>query len=886
MPQTKRTLTGVLSGLAGLVGLSVVAGVLVTATVTPVFAVTGAAAAQSIDMFEGLPSNLKVDRPMLPTTIYAKDAAGNDQVMARFYDQNRVPVKYDQVAPVLYDALLASEDKNFYSHGGIDITGTLKAIVGNVTGSATNGGSSISQQYVKNVLLQECEKGVPLSDQKRDAKLNQCWLDAASAVGSKGIARKLQEIRYATAIEKQYSKQDILIGYLNLVNFGGTTYGIEAAAQRYFSVSASQLNAVQAATLVGMVQNPNAFRIDMPGGTYDCDKDGKNCKNSQADGYHDTLVRRNYVLSRMHTLGKITTAEYEADKAQPITPAIKAPSSGCGDAGGNAFFCQYVISTLRNDASLDSVLGPVKDRADKLYRGGLNIHTTLSAPMQGAALQAMADNTTPTIAGMDFGASAVTIEPKTGRILSLAQNTGFTEEQSDTATTGLTSLVYAADQAHGGGVGFSVGSTYKIFTLIDWLEKGHSLRESVDGNLKWMNFKCGTQTMRADAGEIKNFQNQRGYTGTPLQFTAASLNSGFLGMASKLDICDINDVAARMGVHLGTEYKGKMLPVNNRENIVDDQGNVLALAPAPFDVLGSKNIAPLDMASVYATIANNGTRCDPHAIDKITGPDGVDLPLPPTTCTEVVKPDIAAATAYALQGVMNSGGTGSQANPGDGTPLIGKTGTHNNAQTMLMASSTGSTTGVWVGQANGDIVDINDFYTKDTNVPNIRYYLSRQILTTADELFPGGAFPDPQQSALKQSYTNLPSVVGMTVDQATQTLEGAGFSVSVGAAVSSNLPTDQIAQQDPGPGQVVTGSTITISPSNGQGASVPNVVGMTMGDAANALKQAGFQAAKGTCTVGNGDDSGTVSATNPAAGTAAPKGSSVTLNYVTKNCKG
>ena len=880
MPQTKRTLTGVLSGLAGLVGLSVVAGVLVTATVTPVFAVSGAAAAQSIDLFEGLPSNLKVDRPMQPTTIYAKDANGADQVMARFYDQNRVPVTYNQVAPVLFDALLASEDKNFYSHGGIDITGTLKAVVGNVTGSDTKGGSSISQQYVKNVLLQECEKGVPLDDKKRDAKLNKCWEDAAATSGSSGIARKLQEIRYATAIEKQYSKQDILIGYLNLVNFGGTVYGIEAAAQRYFSVSASQLNAVQAATLVGMVQNPNAFRIDLTKPTI-CDDKGENCSNSPEDGFKDTLVRRNYVLSRMKTLGKITEAEYQADKAQPITPAIKTPSSGCGDAGTNAFFCQYVLTTLKNDASLDSVLGPSKDRSDKLYRGGLNVYTTLSAPMQGAAVQAMADNTTPTIPGMDFGAAAVTIEPKTGRILSLAQNTGFTEEQSDTATTGLTSYVYAADSEHGGGIGFSVGSTYKIFTLIDWLEKGHSLRERVDGNLKVMNFKCGDQTMTADAGAIKNFQNQRGYTGTPLEFTAQSLNSGFLGMASKLDLCDINDVAARMGVHTGD-----MKPVNSKvttyypgTNIVDLEG------PAPFAVLGSKNISPLDMASVYATIANNGTRCAPHAIDKIAGPDGVDLPLPPTTCAEVVKPDVAAATAYALQGVMNSGGTGSQANPFDGTPLIGKTGTHNNQQTMLMASSTGSTTGVWVGQANGD-VDINDFYTKDTNVPFIRYYLSRQILTTADELFPGGAFPDPQQSALKQSYSNLPNVVGMTVDQATQAIEGAGFSVSVGAAVQSNLPTNQVAQQDPGPGQIVSGSTITISPSNGQGASVPNVVGMTMGDAANALKAAGFQAAKGTCTPGNGDDSGTVSATNPAAGTAAAKGSSVTLNYVKKNCQG
>jgi len=881
MPQTKRTLTGVLSGLAGLVGLSVVAGVLVTATVTPVFAVTGAAAAQSIDMFEGLPSNLKVDRPMQPTTIYSKDAAGNDQVMARFYDQNRVPVTYNQVAPVLYDALLASEDKNFYSHGGIDIAGTIKAVVGNVSGSATNGGSSISQQYVKNVLLQECEKGVPLSDEKRDDKLQQCWVDAASAVGSKGIARKLQEIRYATAIEKQYSKNDILIGYLNLVNFGGTTYGIEAAAQRYFSVSASQLNAVQAATLVGMVQNPNAFRIDMPGGTYDCDKDGKNCKNSQADGYHDTLVRRNYVLSRMEVLGKITEAEYEADKAQPITPAIKTPSSGCADAGDNAYFCKYVQATLEGDSSLDSALGPQKDRSDKLLRGGLNVYTTLSAPMQGAAVQAMHDRTTPTIDGMDFGAAAVNLDPKTGRILALAQNTVFNEAQD--APPGQTGIVYAADQAHGGGIGFSVGSTYKVFTLIDWLEKGHSLRESVNGNLQRLTFKCGTDTMPADTGEIGNFQNQRGYVGTPMQFTAASLNSGFLAMAAKLDLCDINDVAARMGLHLGTEYKGAMIPVNNRAEILDDQGNTLASAPAPFDVLGSKNIAPLDMASVYAAIANNGTRCAPHAIDKITGPDGSELSLPPTTCTEVIKPEIAAAAAYALQGVMSGGGTGSQANPGDGTSLIGKTGSHNNQQTMLMASSTASTTGIWVGQASGNVV-IDDFETQGTSVNNIRYGLGRDILTAADSLFPGGDFPSPNQSALKQSYTNLPSVVGMTVDQATQTLQGAGFSVSVGAAVQSNLPTDQVAQQDPGPGQVVTGSTITISPSNGQGATVPNVVGMTMGDAANALKAAGFQAAKGTCTPGNGDDSGTVSATNPAAGTAAPKGSSVTLNYVKKNC--
>ena len=200
-----------------------------------------------------------------------------------------------------------------------------------------------------------------------------------------------------------------------------------------------------------------------------------------------------------------------------------------------------------------------------------------------------------------------------------------------------------------------------------------------------------------------------------------------------------------------------------------------------------------------------------------------------------------------------------------------------------MESSTKVATGIWVGQSVGD-ADINDFYTQGHNVPE-HPLLPRQR-------DPGGrgqplrqcSFPAPAQTLLKQSYSNLPNVVGQTVDQATQTLQDAGFSVSVGAAVPSNLPPDQVAAQDPGPGQVMTGSTITISPSNGQGNTVPNVVGMTMGDAANTLQKAGFQAAKGSCTVGNGDDSGTVSTSAPAANTVAPKGSTVTLNYVKKVC--
>src|SRR6187431_101018 len=158
MPDTKRTASGVLGGFAGLIGLSAVAGVLIAATVTPAIAVSGAAATGAIEMFDNLQSVLDIEKLMLPTTLYAKNPDTGEYVeLTQFYDQNRSPVVFDEIAPVMYDAILSSEDKNFYKHGGIDLVGTVSAVYDNVRGHDTRGGSSISQQYVKNILVQRCE---------------------------------------------------------------------------------------------------------------------------------------------------------------------------------------------------------------------------------------------------------------------------------------------------------------------------------------------------------------------------------------------------------------------------------------------------------------------------------------------------------------------------------------------------------------------------------------------------------------------------------------------------------------------------------------------------------------------------------------------------------
>jgi len=759
MPRYTRTFTGVVGGFVGLVSLSVIAGLLVVAPLAPVIAISGHAASTAVSLFDGLPSYLAIDRLMLPTTIYARDpATGQDVELTSFYDQNRVPVRFDEVAPVMYDAILASEDPRYYQHGGIDIVGTTRALIKNAQGSATQGGSSISQQYVKNVLVQRCERdAVDTETQTRDQVLRECWLDATQASGVEGYQRKLQEIRYAVQIEQVYSKNDILLGYLNIANFGGTTYGIEAAARYYFSTTAAGLTLTQAATLAGIVQNPNTFRIDRPAGsitgadgtTYNKAADGTvddvtpgtlaGLDSLLADGtitpeqylaagdaYSATKGRQLYVLDRMREDGRITAEQYVAAAVEPVVPAVQPALTGCG-ATSAPFFCQYVVNTARSDPDYATAFGATtQERQQSLTREGLNIYTTLDWRLQNASQDAMRRYAPETVAGMDFGSASVSIEATTGRILAISQNNRFTEDADLAATDpAFTSLVYAGDLVHGVSKGFPTGSTFKLFTLVDWLEKGHSLTETVNGTLRAiprLRDRCEGTWINRENHVVRNFGGVKGYIGTPMQFTAQSLNSGFLGMAEQLDLCDIEEVAARLGVTRGT---GEPVDVDGAAAII-----------------GTNNIAPVAMAAAFAAVANNGVYCVPRAIERVVNADGEDLPVPGDRCSQAISPDVAAATAFALQGVMRPGGTGSGGNPNDGTPMIGKTGTHQQFQTWLVESSTRVATAVWVGNANGE----GDVFRAGYNgriLSTIRLPMTRDIQATANQLYPGGGFPAP-----------------------------------------------------------------------------------------------------------------------------------------------
>ncbi len=865
MPHSKRTSSGVLGGLLGLIGLSAVAGVLITATVTPAVAVTSAAATGAIDMFNNLPSVLQIDKLILPSKIYYTDDKGKNTLMATYYDQNRTPVTFNEINTVMYDALLSSEDPRYYEHGGIDLIGTARALLSNVKGGApTQGGSSISQQYVKNVQLNTCYWSA-----ENDQELNACWLKASDNQGADGYQRKLQEMRYAISLEQRYSKNDILLGYLNIANFGGTTYGIEAAAWHYFGVHAKDLNLSQAATLAGMVQNPNTYRIDMPGGSVTTKSGAK--VNSEKDGYKLAKDRQTYVLDRMLKDGKITQKQHDDAVKAPIVPRIKDARSGC-TGGSAAYFCAYVTAVIKKDPAF----GP-----ELLQKGGLSIYTTLDPRVQKAAQKAQDDWAPSSQPNMAFGSTSVSVEVSTGRVLAMAQNTTYTPTATD--KKGTSAIVYAGSRDLGGSSGFNAGSTFKLFTLLDWLEQGKSLNQVVDGRKMtrstWKDHCVAGGVVTAPA-DIPNYNKEPGRFGTPMSFTKQSLNTGFMGMAQQLDLCDIGNVAQRLGV---TRGDGTPIPLTTDGTNKDSNQN-----PQPAEVIGSDNVSPLAMAAAYAAVANKGVYCQPKVIDKVTDADGKELAVPKTTCTQVLDPKVAATAAYALKGPLERGGSGQAGNPWDGTPLIGKTGTHNALQTWLITSNTKVTTANWVGNADGGAKtkpDIFHRYYKGYQLSSLRYPIARSVQGAIDKIYQGGSFPQPDSSLTRQVLVDLPDVVGQTVDEATQTLQDKGFQVIVGQPVDSDQPTDVVAAQSPAAGRTAGGTTVTLSPSNGKGISVPDVTGQDPAQAVATLRGAGFSSVSTTCEQQDGAD-GTVTGTDPPANTMAGPGTKITVTYAAGDCGG
>lgn len=831
------------TGILGFVGMSALAGILVTAAVTPAIAVTGMAANNSISMFENLPGYLDIGDLSEKTDIYATQPDGSQAHLASFFDENREEVPWDAISQYVKDAAITGEDPRFYEHGGVDIQGTIRGAVSTyILNQDVQGGSSITQQYVKNVLI---NNGI------REAKTEEEKEVAYEEATETSPERKLKEMRYAIALEKEYSKDDILLGYLNIAAFGGRVYGIESASQYYFGGKhAADLTLAEAASLIAIVNHPEKFRLDYP----ESETNGVNSVNSKGEPtpYADNKQRRDYILGEMLKEKKITQEEHDAAVATPVSPVIKEPSTGCQSAGGSAFFCDYVKNVIINQFD-DPATADIDEGAQLLQKGGLQVFTTLDLELQNKAETSIAENVPFVDSRFDVGSVAVTVQPGTGKILAMAQNKNYTEDpEVAAADPAYTSVNYSTDFDYGGSSGLQPGSTYKVFTLAEWLNAGHSLRETFNGSRRaFTSFtdSCtgnwsGSYNPRNDDGRIAN---------NAVDATAWSVNTSFMSMAQQLDLCKIKQTAQAFGIH---RADGSELQMN------------------PSDVLGTQEIAPVTMAAAFAGIANNGLTCTPIAIEKIVLADGTELPPPATTCTQSVSPEVAHAMAYAMQQTFAGGGTATASNPGTGVPHIGKTGTTDGAKdTWMIGASTKAATAVWVGNVVGD-ANLRDLDFDSGYAATARHRIWPAIMEVADNKYGGDRFPDPDPSAFKQVLVDIPQVAGLSFEAAKQALEAAGFVVEDGGQQDSNQPAGTVSGTDPS-GQAGRGSTIRVFTSNGQGTTVPDLTGMTAQQAKSALDQAGLRMK----APGNVAPTDVVESQDPAPNTAVKRGSDVTVTF-------
>ena len=781
------------------IGLNALVGVLLLVVLAPGFIVGGVATGLGVSIFENLPDYIKPVNASQASTLWAVGPDGKPVEIARFYEQNRISISYEKISPYFVNAAIGTEDPRFREHNGFDPISFLRASATNVaTGGNGPGGSTITMQYVKNSLI---EAAILSGDQA-----------AVDAARSRGVDRKLREIRLAIALEQETSKNDIFAGYANLSFFGHQINGVEAASQFYFGKSAVDLNIEEGAMLAAMLKSPNDYRPDAP----------ENLE--RAKGRRDYVIQNeaDYCAARTGIVGCITQAQADAAKARPIKLNITEVPTGCEGNQTFAFFCDYVVWTIRNSPEFGPTQG---DREQLLRRGGMDIYTTMNVKIQTAA-DAASKKWVPVADPSQIGTATVSVEVGTGRVLAMAENRIFDQTQS--TEPGHTSVNYAADKAYGGSSGFQSGSTYKLFTLGQWLTSGKKLLDRVDGRVREWNAsdfsaRCGTLGGTwAPKNIVKEPDNP-----TVVQATAISENTAFAEMASQLDLCDIKDTAEAFGVHRA-------------------DGQPLVFYPS--SVIGVNELSPVTMAAAVAGIANHGLFCSPIAIDRIVlRSTNAPLAVPVSQCRQAVTPEVAAGMTYAMRAVM-SGGTGGASNTGDGVALAGKTGTTDSGvHTWMTGFSSAVGTATWVGNVSGS-TSLSRILLNKKAGNTVRHDIWRSTMKVANAEYKDKitGFDAPPQDMIDATMITVPKVAGQLPDAAATQLLTADLNAQIETVtIPSLLPAGQVAKTIPNAGKVVArGTIVKIYVSGGGKVKIPSagVVGATVADAKATLLSLGFSA--------------------------------------------
>ncbi|SFF52433.1 Membrane carboxypeptidase (penicillin-binding protein) [Actinacidiphila alni] len=484
---------------AKFLGVSVLSGVVLAGIALPAVGALGLSAKGTAAGFDDLPGELKT--PPLSQASKILDSKGG--LIATVYSRDRTVVPITAMSPNILSAIVAIEDSRFYKHGALDPKGILRALSNNASDGGTQGASTLTQQYVKNVFVEEAGDDP----------------DKVALATQQTVGRKIKEMKYAIQVEKELGKKKILENYLNITFFGEQAYGIEAASQRYFSKHAKDLSLNEAALLAGLVQSPSRY--------------------DPINDEQEALKRRNTVLARMAQLKDITPAQSAAAQKAPLGLKVSSPKNGCITAvNGAGFFCDYVRNTFLTNAAF----GKTKEERAKTWNtGGLTIRTTLDPKAQAGVLDGISKH----VYKSDSIAAAVSlVEPGTGKIIAMGQSKPYGFGKNETQ------INFSVNANMGGGVGFQNGSTFKPITAAAALEAGYK-PDQVESSPNKMTYPDVTTCDNSTIHGTDETGNEDPSEVGPYQMPEAlkkSINTYFLQLESQVGLCPIVNMATKLGL--------------------------------------------------------------------------------------------------------------------------------------------------------------------------------------------------------------------------------------------------------------------------------------------------------------------------------------------------
>ncbi|MGH2735029.1 MAG: penicillin-binding protein [Actinomycetota bacterium] len=749
-------------------------------------AALGLVAASCADFVDGLPHLKKRDlrfRPPQSSKLYASDGS----LIKTFHgEQNRTVVPLKRVPKHLQEAIVAIEDQRFYEHDGVDLKAIIRAAVTNAaSGEVEEGGSTITQQYVKQTII------------------------APGKIAKKSYERKIQEAALARQIEERLSKDEILERYMNTVYFGQGAYGVQAASRAYFGRPVNKIGLGEAALLAGVIQQP---------GTFDPFERPKAAKR-----------RRNTVIDKMVQLGYVDPVKGAKVGAKKL--GLQPPEDK--DTYPAPYFIDYVQRLLTYDPRFKALGNTVQQRTKSLFQGGLRIHTTVDLRMQAAAEDAI--NGTLPYETDPFG-SLVAVEPETGYVKAMVGGRDYFAKDKKTrsgkfakfnmAITGEPGLGPKKEGGTAPGNGRQAGSAFKAFTLSAAVEEGIPLSK------QYIAKDCLDLTQYAAGYTPCNYEGQAFGPVSLLEATVSSINVVYLQLGLDIGIEATSEAAMAMGIRTGQGEDNALLPIISAP-LGTQPVNPLGMASG-YSTLANHGSyhPPVAVTEIYDT-----TQGKVIFEDKSKARQAI-LPTTAFIVTSALQGVISGGTGTAASiGRPAAGKTGTGQQYRDAwfagyTPQLAAAVWvgHPEGEIDMTSERIGLVTGgswpaqIWQAFMLNAMLGLA---VESFGAPTGLTYHSIDVRTgcratdsTPDEYvqsapFASGAVPaDPSSSecAVPEVNVTVPDVFSFPVDEAVAVLEGDGFVVDINEVEDSSYPPGRVIDQSPaGETEAPQGSTVTLT---------------------------------------------------------------------------